>query len=94
MLDWKLMDQNYYYQGTDLGCQYTKENTQFRVWAPTAETVELRLYEAGDGDCLIEQIPMMLEEKGTWVTNVAKDLDGVYYTYLIKVGGQTNHLHR
>lgn len=90
MLDWKLMDQNYYYEGTDLGCKYTKECTQFRVWAPTAETVELRLYEAGDGDCLIEQIPMMLDQKGTWVTKVEKDLDGIYYTYLIKVEGQTN----
>lgn len=36
----------FYYDGDDLGFTYSKDNTSFRVWAPTASKVILNLYEA------------------------------------------------
>lgn len=36
-------DQDYFYQGQDLGPQYTKNQTTFKVWAPTANQVTLHL---------------------------------------------------
>ena len=45
MLDIKKIDKQYYYEGNDLGCTYTKDYTTFRVWAPTAEQVNLNLYK-------------------------------------------------
>lgn len=54
-------DEAFAYEGDDLGAVYTKEKTGFKVWAPTASEVSLNLYEQGDGDNLIETLPM------TWV---------------------------
>ena len=43
-------DKKFYYDGDDLGAVYTVEKTNFRLWAPTAESVVLRLFERGDGE--------------------------------------------
>lgn len=37
----------YTYEGADLGAVYAPERTVFKVWAPTAERVALRLYQNG-----------------------------------------------
>ena len=80
----------FYYDGDDLGFTYSKDNTSFRVWAPTASKVILNLYEAGSGDNLIEKIDMTRDVKGTWVAEVSGDLNLTYYTYEVTVGNQTN----
>lgn len=88
-MDVKKMDELYYYDGKDLGCTYTKEYTTFRVWAPTAEKVGLCIYEKGNGDCLLENISMEPDVKGTWYKKVEKDLQGLYYTYKVSIEGET-----
>ena len=76
------------YDGNDLGAVYTKEKTTFRIWTPAAGKVSLNLYEQGDGDNLIETIPMTADVKGTWVCEKTGDLNGVYYTYSVKIGNK------
>lgn len=71
----------YTYDGNDLGANWTKDSTTFRVWAPTATGMDVNLYEQGDGDNLIESYPMNIDVKGTWVVTVPGDLNGKYYTY-------------
>lgn len=85
-------DEAFAYDGDDLGAVYTKDSTRFRVWAPTASAVELNLYEQGDGDNLLETVPMQADEKGTWSTTKSGDLHGLYYTYSVTVGGRTNEV--
>lgn len=83
-------EQEFTYEGDDLGAVWSSEKTSFRVWAPTAEQVTLNLYEsgtAGTDDCL-EQIPMTADEKGTWVAEKTGDLNGVYYTYTVTINGE------
>ena len=77
------------YTGTDLGAVWTKEETLFRVWAPTAQSVTLRLYHSGTHGAkdLLEQVPMTPDIHGTWVARKAGDLNGVYYTYLVEHDG-------
>ena len=84
----------YTYTGDDLGAVWTPEKTAFRVWAPTADSVTLRLYAAGDpaGNDLLEQIPMTADVNGTWVAEKTGDLNGTYYTYLVCVDGATNEV--
>ncbi len=81
----------YTYAGGDLGATWSAEKTAFRVWAPTAESVSVKLYKSGtEGtDDLIETVPMALDVNGTWVAEKAGDLNGTYYTYEVTVGGQT-----
>ncbi len=79
------------YEGHDLGAVWTKEKTAFRLWAPTAEAVTVKLYKSGDpnaGD-LLERIPMTSDVSGTWIAERAGDLNGVYYTYSVTVDGKT-----
>lgn len=85
-------EQQYTYTGNDLGVTYEKENSFFRVWAPTADKVALRLYENGTPEVndLIEEIEMERDVFGTWVTTKQGDLNGIYYTYFVVVGWRQN----
>lgn len=83
-------DEAFAYDGKDLGAVYTKEKTGFKVWAPTASEVSLNLYEQGDGDNLTETIPMTMGERGVWSCEKQGDLNGVYYTYLVRIGTKTS----
>lgn len=89
MMHIKILDETKYYDGKDLGCTYTKEATAFRVWAPTAENVELCLYKEGNGDNFIEALAMKEDIQGTWYIKIEKDLHGLYYTYKVTVDGVT-----
>lgn len=71
----------------DYGFKYEKSHTFFRLWAPTAEEVFLRLYEQGNGDCLRTELPMKKTEDGVWASDVEGDQNHVYYTYRVVRGG-------
>ena len=81
----------YTYTGNDLGSVWTKEHTKFRVWAPTASSVMINLYAGGTAgtDDLLEQLEMSPSDAGTWAAIKYGDLNGVYYTYLVTVNGNT-----
>ncbi|MDE6312332.1 MAG: type I pullulanase [Lachnospiraceae bacterium] len=82
-------EEEFTYEGDDLGAVYSKERTVFRVWAPTAQKVAINFYEAGDGDCLIESVDMTSAQKGTWTYEKEGDANGIYYTYNVTVNGST-----
>ena len=69
------------YNGADLGLRYQPAHSRFRVWAPTADSVVLNLYEAGAGGTAFRQLPMQKAEQGTWVLEYSGDLNGRFYTY-------------
>jgi pullulanase len=75
-------DNNYYYDGDDLGITYREHETIFKLWAPTATEVKLKLWKENEESQLM---PMARQEKGVWTISVAKNLEGYYYTYLVCV---------
>ncbi len=77
------------YAGHDLGAVWTKEATQFRVWAPTASQVLIHLYRSGDQEDLLQSVLMLQDIKGTWVAKIDGDMNGIYYTYAVTVDGET-----
>ena len=81
----------YTYRGNDLGANWSKEKTTFRLWAPTSTAVSVNLYRSGEPDAkdLIACVPMQRDIQGTWVATRAGDLHGVYYTYLVTLDGNT-----
>ncbi|TPH15070.1 pullulanase-type alpha-1,6-glucosidase [Litorilituus lipolyticus] len=75
-----------------LGATLTAQQTQFKLWAPTAKQVEVHLFdknavEANEQDiAAIEILPLVEDEStGVWQVTVPKVLDGSYYQYKITV---------
>ena len=84
-------ENQYTYTGDDLGAVWTKEKTTFKVWAPTAESVKVKLYKSGTkgtDDCT-ETLPMTMNAQGVWFVEKSGDLNGTYYTYEVTVQGKT-----
>lgn len=79
--------QEAYHCDLPLGALYSPRETVFRLWAPTAQAVTLRLYRAGTGDEPLAQIPLAPQERGLWVYTAQKNLDGLYYDYIVTADG-------
>lgn len=71
------------YTGSDLGAVYTPQSTAFRLWAPTAQQVSVKLYDQGQGG-EGRLYPMHKDVQGTWLGKIRGDLHGRYYTYVVK----------
>ncbi len=82
-------ESKYTYTGDDLGFTYSKEETSFRLWAPTAEKAFVNLYTTGNPweKDLIKQLPMEENVNGTWTAKESGDLAGTYYTYTVVLDG-------
>ena len=79
------------YDKDDLGFTYTREKTTFKVWAPAASQVLLKLYSTGsyrEDDATVLSMKQMHMDpaNGVWSTTIDGDLHGIYYTYLIQNG--------
>ncbi|WP_102345238.1 type I pullulanase [Bacillus sp. Marseille-P3661] len=76
-------DSLYFYDGNDLGANYSQEQTLFKVWAPTASSVTLLTYSRNG--LLNNVIEMEREDRGVWSTLQKGDMEGTYYTYNVCV---------
>lgn len=81
-------------QELEYGAIYTKEKTTFRVWAPFASAVALRLYNSGDRSVYEDVADRAMAKRnpdnwgGVWELEVAGDLVGKYYTYAVTNYGE------
>ena len=82
-------EKKYTYPGRDLGAFWSEEKTVFRVWAPTAREVSLLFYREGSGGEPLARQRMHPDVNGTWFAQRYGNLNGLYYTYLVTVDGQT-----
>ena len=84
-------EEKYTYSGNDLGAAWSPNGTFFRLWAPTADEAAICLYRSGTAgqQDLIRRVPMTPDRNGTWIASVPENLNGVYYTYLVSVNGNT-----
>ena len=86
----------YDYDG-ELGALYSPEHTEFKVWSPAAKSITLKIYntgtpsglEGGSNDTFLT-VDMVRGDKGVYSATVQGDLEGKYYTYLVKNGGHIN----
>ena len=67
----------YTYSGTDLGATWTPEKTMFRLWAPTADSVQILLYKSGNPEAkdLLGTLNMNRDLQGTWTAEKAGDMN-------------------
>lgn len=77
-------DEDYLYSG-ELGPQYTKEATTFKIWAPLASRVILKYYLPNNKNFLYRKLKR--GERGVYEYTLEGDLDGLRYTYLVLNNG-------
>lgn len=90
----KAFEKLYHYEG-NLGTVYSKEKTEFIIWAPTAKEVKLVLYGTNGNDYNNkpkEVIPMEKDKNGTWKIIKYGDLNGQYYNYIVNVDNKENEV--
>ena len=68
---------NTYYQ-SDLGVTYTKSQTTFKVWSPTAKSVDVLFYRNGE---LTQTHELDASDHGTWKITLKGDLEGTNYRF-------------
>jgi pullulanase len=75
------------YTGKDLGLTFVSNNASFRIWAPTATQVKLRLYSNGQGGEAVQTIAMKKAAQGTWTVALVGTHLGDYYTFSVEHKG-------
>jgi pullulanase len=75
------------YKG-ELCVTWSHKQTTFKVWAPKASAVKLRLYDAGNGGEAIKEIDLEKRSNGMWKAVVKKDLKNKYYTFQVMQDGK------
>ena len=81
-------EEKFTYHGHDLGATWSTDRTVFKLWAPTAQKAQVRLYQTGtpEANDLIRKVFMDRTENGTWTAVVEGDLNGIYYTFAVLLG--------
>lgn len=85
--DTETFQENFVYNGNDLGAVCNEKESRFCLWSPMAKEAALLLYEEGDGGEPVKTVPLSREEKGIWRLTVEGDYRNWYYTYLVNVQG-------
>jgi pullulanase len=75
-----------FYEGNDLGVILTPEKTIVKIWAPTAQIVELRLFKDGELSEAYHKTNLQPSGNGTWSTILNGDYEGKFYTFRINDG--------
>lgn len=87
LCDDRFKDYNIYHG--ELGALYSKDKTEFVIWAPCADNVELKLFK---DEYMDKPVQMVKEDKGVWRVTILKDLNKVYYNYLVDYDGIVNEV--
>ncbi|NCT72900.1 MAG: type I pullulanase [Chitinophagaceae bacterium] len=74
------------YAGQDLGLTRRGDVYQFRIWAPTADAVQLLFYTKGDTGEATDNLPMKKAEGGTWLAQSSKATPGLFYAFRVRIG--------
>ncbi len=89
MTDITYIDKYYSYDGK-LGVTLSESSTEFALWSPEAERVELLIYADQHAIEPDGVYPMLLGDRGVWRLTLAENMTGAYYTYRYTHGGIAN----
>ena len=80
----KDFDDRFFYEKEDLGSNYSKEATEFVMWAPLASEVKVKLISPNNETIVRE---MIREDKGIYRLKIKEDLLNYKYRYIINNSG-------
>lgn len=76
----KEFDETFYYSKSDLGATLLPTKTVFKLWAPTATEVKVKLYKADESEPFFRI--MNRGDKGVWTAEIEENLERYQYSYL------------
>ncbi|WP_139925290.1 type I pullulanase [Hymenobacter sp. DG01] len=76
------------YNGPDLGLTFANGQARLRVWAPTAEKLQLKLYAEGTGGTPVAEYAMQKSGGGTWVYTLPAQPAGRFYVVQATIKGK------
>ncbi|MGG3466400.1 type I pullulanase [Neobacillus pocheonensis] len=79
----EIFDKKFYYDGTDLGVTFDERQSQFKLWAPTATALKLKLRPPNSQ--FSEIVKMKREDSGIWSVTVNGNLEYYQYSFLVHV---------
>lgn len=82
-------DELYSYDGNDLGNQYSKEETTFKVWSPLASAVALKIEIKHDKFTFYD---MKRGDKGVFSLTLNGDFENRKYSYITYISGKINEI--
>ncbi|RCW77295.1 secreted pullulanase [Saliterribacillus persicus] len=94
---WKFIDEQYGYEGDDLGATYQDGDATLKLWAPKASKVVANFFDKEDAATEIGSVELT-NENGVWTKEVTaselglSDLDGYYYQYEVTNDGVTKEV--
>jgi pullulanase-type alpha-1,6-glucosidase len=71
--------------GKELGLRWQGQKPVLSLWAPTARSVQLKVYRAGSGGEPAAVVPLQQDADGAWSAKGSKDWKGAYYLYEVEV---------
>jgi pullulanase-type alpha-1,6-glucosidase len=79
-----VLDDLYTYEG-ELGVTWTDDTPTIRLWAPTAKSVKLHLFDTSTSDPAAQVIDMTPGDKGTWSTTGDSSWKNRFYLFEVEV---------
>ncbi len=70
---------------TDLGVHVSNTGTRFKLWAPTAQRVDMCVYPSSGGRATRLESMQRDDATGVWQTHLRRRHAGQYYTYLVDI---------
>ncbi len=77
-----IIDDNFYYDGDDLGFTYSKKETTFKLWSPLASKAFVKIINRK-----IEEYEMKRDEKGVFVITLKGNFEKVKYLFATVING-------
>jgi pullulanase len=81
----ELFDNIYRYKKGDLGVTYTQGSSKFKIWTPVAKYIKLELISPKEEVSIHD---LKYKNSGVWRVEIAGDLEGYKYRYIVYVNGK------
>lgn len=79
-----VLDQLFYYEGTDLGGRCDSSSCQIKLWAPTAQNVRVHFF-ADSSSPAVQTLDCQRNESGVWSLDLQNGFKNYYYLYEVQV---------
>ncbi|WP_141506407.1 pullulanase [Paenibacillus luteus] len=98
---WRMLDEVYAYEGDDLGATYADGQAVLKLWAPTASSVVVNVYDKNDATQLVGSKSLANGSQGVWSAALApedlsaagvSDVKGYFYQYEVTNDGVTKQV--